>query len=715
MSGGARSTWLLVLTTELRQLIRDRRAVFAAVLLPALLYPLIFFASGKLESIGEKTMAEREVVARVDLSAAPGGVDGDVAVRAREALAACAPIRLEHFDGGELLALSAMDADSQPELPARDADGQPESSADSRGAADESEPDLETDRAALRTLALALLGPDAHVLVTARPAPEVPGRTRFEIWYDVQDDVAREGRGRMRTALDSLGDTLRVEAREQLLGGDPGAGLRPRDVDVASEADRSGAALGRWLPFLALLVLISGGAYAALAVFAGERESGTLETLLVQPARPRAIALGKFGAVLAAGIVTVAVNLTSLIACAVTGLAKMPGFNGGGGSLPVERLVSAAVVLLASCALLTALLCLVCGRARTFREGQMLLMPVTFAVILPTAIVLRPEAQLSLATAWIPFVGSGLGLREALEGDLTLLLGALVLVSHLGWALLLLGRVAGLLDGERALRDSESGVAGRLAQKAAHHGQTSAFVVAMALYLVAGTAQRAHLEGGLVFTFWVLLPLAALCIARLAPRPAGTAWHADLGLRPPTAAHLLGAVLLVPALVALGQWWLGVQLELLPMPQEMLQTSSLDAFFGARSTLWIAFFFALSPGLWEEFVFRGAILSSMRRGMGAVRLVLFQGMWFAFAHSSVYRMVPTFVLGALFAAIALRARSIWPTVAAHAAYNGILVLGANGRLPSSWDAIGELGHWSHFLAAVGLVLLITPARRAPAR
>ncbi|MEZ6017775.1 MAG: CPBP family glutamic-type intramembrane protease [Planctomycetota bacterium] len=690
-----------MLASELRQLVRDRRALFAAVLLPALLYPLIFFISSKLETVGRESMAEREVTALLDVSRAVGGPDGDVARRARLALEARAPISLTEVDASPLL-----DLDGALGKDARDLATKRDGSKEER-----------TDDATLRERALALIGPDAHVLVTARPSPESAERTRFEVWFDVQDDVAREGVSRVRQALRGLGDELRVEARDRLLGGDPGAGLSPNLVDVASDADKSGAALGRWLPFLALIVLISGGAYAALAVFAGEREAGTLETLLVQPVPHSDLARGKFLAVLIAGVVTVLVNLTSLITCAVTGLAKMPGFDAAGGALPFERLVGAALVLFAPCALLTALLCLVCGKARTFREGQMMLMPVTFAVILPTAIVLRPEAQLSMLTALVPFVGSGLALREALEGDLTLLLGALVISSHALWTFLLLGRVAHMLDGERALRDGRGAEAGSLALKAARHAQLSAFVVVMSLYLVAGAVQRADLQWGLVFTFWALLPAFALGIARLAPRRAGAGWLPELGLAAPRPHHVLGALLLVPALAGLAGRWLTIQLDLLPMPREALQAEGLGELFSARSTLWIFFFFALSPGVFEELVFRGSILSSMRRGMATWKVIALQGVWFALAHASVYRLVPTFVLGAMFAAIALRARSIWPTVLAHTAYNGLLVLGANGRLPDALAGMGDLGHWSHWLAPVGVALLALPgpggAQRTP--
>jgi sodium transport system permease protein len=689
MTARHRSSWRLVLASELRQLVRDRRAVFAAVLLPALLYPLIFYASGKLESVGRETMAEREVTALLDFSAAVGGPEGEVARRARLALDARAPIVLTEVDASGLLALDPAPVPDEPE----------ESGAPSDTA----------DDSAVRERALALLGPSAHVLVTARPAPETAARTRFEVWYDVQDDVAHEGADRARDALRELAGELRIEARERLLGGDPASGLAPHTVDVASDADKSGAALGRWLPFLALLVLISGGAYAALAVFAGEREAGTLETLLVQPVEHTDVARGKFLAVLVAGVVTVAVNLASLIACAVTGLAEMPGFDASSGAVPLDRLSAAAIVLLAPCALLTALLCLVCGKARTFREGQMLLMPVTFAVMLPTAIVLRPEAQLGVLTALLPFVGSGLALREALEGDLSLMLGALVVASHVGWTLLLLGRVAHMLDGERALRDSRGAEAGSLAARAARHGQISAFAVVMALYLIAGAVQRADLEWGLVVTFWVMLPVFALGIAYLAPRTPGRRWTADLALGAPAPWHLIGAVLLVPALAALAERWLALQMELLPMPREALQTETFAALFDGRSTLWLFFFFALSPGIWEELTFRGSLLSSMRRGMQAWKVVLLQGMWFAFAHASVYRLAPTFLLGVLFALTTLRARSVWPAMAAHTAYNALLVLGANGRLPASFEAMGELGHWTNWLAVLGAACLMVPS------
>ena len=63
-------TSLDVLRVELLQLARDRRALFSAIVLPALLYPLLFWGTGALQTVGEETMAERTVRALVDLSRA---------------------------------------------------------------------------------------------------------------------------------------------------------------------------------------------------------------------------------------------------------------------------------------------------------------------------------------------------------------------------------------------------------------------------------------------------------------------------------------------------------------------------------------------------------------------------------------------------------------------------------------------------------------------
>lgn len=639
----------LVLRTELLQLVRDKRALFSAIVLPALLYPIFFWGSTKLEEVGESRMRSRDLVVLVDLTRADEGLEARLA-------------EVVPTEGG---ATEMQEVDASPVLEAGGDEAQ-------------------------RLAAREMLGVDAaedaarsDLLVIAEPV-EGPGeRVAFELWYDVKRDDAREARGRLRTALRALEDEIVVERRERLLGGDPASAVVASSTDVATAEDASGAKLGKWLPFIALLVLVSGGAYAALAVFAGEREAGTLETLLVQPVPNESIAAGKFLAVFVAGMATLVVNLGSLLACVALGIGDLDAIAGGEFSL--ARLAWIGLELPA-CLLLTAVLCYVCGGAKTFREGQMLIFPITLAVIVPTAIVLRPEAELTAIWALVPFAGSALGLRDGLEGDLSLPLAALVAASHLGWTWLALQRLAGVLDAEKLL-GGDAKAESRMRQAAGRHAKAWGFAVVMSVYLIAGWVQRKDLEAGMWFTFWVMLPAFAIAIAWLRPREEGEPRRLtrELGLTAPHPFAFAGAVLCVPALVrgavALLEW----QQKVLPLPGGGQMVGNPLAAF---DTWQIVFFLAISPALMEELVFRGALLSAMKRDWRWPRILAWQALYFALVHMSVYRLMPTAILGAILAAVALRAGSVLPAIAVHALYN-LLVVGGGVAESDPDSALGS--------------------------
>ena len=725
---------LHVLRTELLQLARDKRALFSAVVLPAILYPIFFWGSGKLETVGRETMAARDVVVRMDLGTLSEDLKNALMVELREA----GPTTLETIDAAEFMGQVATAEAGAPSKEIRDAarellgGDQPGveqvlpadeiAAPPEEAAAAENEPASEEEDATSDAVPAESDG-TADLLVLASVEGDDPDQNRvsFDLWYDVKSDDAREARSRVRGSLNRLEDIEITRRRDRLLGGDPASGLSADAIDMATVEDQSGAALGKWLPFIALLVLISGGAYAALAVFAGEREAGTLETLLVQPVPHTSIATGKFLAVFVAGFATLVVNLASLVLCVKFGLADMDAMGGGAGGVGLMRL-AALIIELPACLLLCAVMCLVCGGARTFREGQLLVFPVTLLVLVPTSIVLRPEASLTAFWAFVPFAGSALALRDGLEGDLKLSLAALVMVTHVGWTWLALSRLGRILDAERILGgggDSKS--EGHLNQASARHGVRWGFAVVMTVYLIAGSVQRWDLEAGLWFTFWMLLPAFAFLIAWTAPRrraPNEPEEPRDLigylGLRPaglvPLVAHVGGALLLVPMLVrgaiALGQW----QREVLPLPPGAEEAMEGMGGIMEMSPFWLFFFMALSPGIFEELVFRGSLLSAMKRDWRWPKVIAWQALYFALVHASVYRLLPTGILGALLAGIALRSRCVYPTIALHMAYNGTLVLGA------SKDAAALAAEpwfvYAPWLGAVGLALLIAVPPKA---
>lgn len=659
------STWSLawiVLRMELRQLLRDKRALFSAILLPALLYPVMLTAGDGIENLSKRTLAEREVLAAVDFSQA----QAELAEEVETLLAAQGPIVLRHMDASALVG--------------RDAGRQKERNATAR----------------------ALLNPGEHLLVHAVPDKD-GGRTRLHVYYDVKDSASREGRERAQRVFGELATRLALEAREELLGGDPAAGLEPIAVDISTASARAGEERGRMLPLIAVMILISGGAYAALAVFAGEREAGTLETLLVQPVPARSIALGKYTAVVIASMVTLGANMGSLALCAAAGL--FGDSEAGSGGLGVADLL-AGLVYLPATFLLAALLCLFCGRARTFREGQQILLPLMMATALPSALSMRGDLEHSALLAMIPFGGAALSLRDALRGTLTLVPTVTMTLSHLAYAGIAISRLSGILDAEKVLSTSASESESVMRRLSSRHAQRWAFVTVLAVYLVGGKLQAWDLQQGLLLTLLLMLPLLALACARWAPRREGLLF--ELGLRPPKLLPTLGGLLCIPALVlAMGE--LGVlQQRLLPIPQAMTNMDVLAGMMAGLSSFTLVLMFAVAPAIGEELLFRGAVTSALRRDLSAFKTVLIQAAFFAGAHASIYRLAPTFLVGLFLGGLRLRTGSLLACVLVHFGYNAMLTLDAADRWKWSEEVWGPQLAW---LAIPGLALLSIGARR----
>ena len=676
----ARSIVRTLLGTEIRGLLRDRRALFAAVVLPALLYPLLFLGMEKLEDVSRETMESREVVLALDTT----GVSKAEARELREELEKRGPLRIVDVDASDVLAARAEGS-----------------------LADQSDPKVQRERVEQ------LLDTSGHLLLAGEGDPQHSHRTRWHLWFDVKDEVAREGRARALDALETVEQARARERRRELLGEDPAFGLDLVMVDVASEEAARGAALGKLLPILAVIVLISGGSYAALSVFAGEREAGTLETLLVQPVSTRAIASSKFLAVLLAGVATLVVNVASLVLCVSMGWGRLPSMEeAGAGLVGLERLAG-TLAYLPACVLLAALLCRALVGARTFREGQLTVLPVTLACMVPSAIVLQPELKTDVLLAILPLAGPALLMRDALRGSIAVGLLVPMTLSHLLYSALILRSLARSLDGEALLSSAfvKGETQGR--REFGRHALRWSFISVLAIYVIGGALQEWRLLPGLVLTFWALCPLLSLFALRHLRRRTGAGLGELLGLRAPSLAHLVGCVLCLPALIRLALEYESWQRRVLPLPAGSGGFEALAQTIASLPTPWLLFLFALSPGVCEELLFRGALLAGMRRDFRARESILWQALAFAAAHASLWRLVPTAFMGAVLTAITLRSRSLWPAILMHVAYDGLLVAAATERLPAGTSLEGAAMNWLPWLALPGLGLLLFGAPRRP--
>jgi membrane protease YdiL (CAAX protease family) len=469
-------------------------------------------------------------------------------------------------------------------------------------------------------------------------------------------------------------------------------------TDLSTEGERERSRYAKFLPLLLVLLLLSGGSFIALDLVAGEKERGTLETLYVHPVPTDGIVWGKFLALLAGSLVCGFVNLAGLFGSLWIGgaLGMAPrGLEGAGPLIPdplTLAIVGLAVVPLV--VMTSAALLVLSTVARSFREAQNYLLPLTLVVLALLLLAVAPGARLSSVVCIVPFAGCALAIREALEGPVPAIPLLVASSSAFLYGGLLLGKASALLRREDVLLDLEAPYSPEDAVSDARARRALAFSAFMLLFLyyAASWLQTAEFRAdrpfrGVAITLWGFVLLPALVYPLLARVP----YRETLGLRgAPARSFLLVPPLALAALVLVTAY-MALQNQFLHAPRaldEVFRDLIGKADLGLLPALGL---FAVSPGICEELLWRGAVQGELEPRRRPVRTAVTVGLLFGLFHLSVHRFVPTALLGALLAVVRHRSGSVIPCMLLHAIYNGTLVvLSRNevaGGLPSLEDLV----------------------------
>ncbi|MFN2322275.1 MAG: ABC transporter permease [Trueperaceae bacterium] len=239
--------------------------------------------------------------------------------------------------------------------------------------------------------------------------------------------------GKLRGAVDAYTQSL-VAQRLRDAGLDP-AVLRPISVttaDASTEAERSSGQLAWLIPFFIAIWTLTGGQMTAIDATAGEKERGTLEVLLVAPVRRTEVVFGKFLAVMTFGLsAAVMAILGFVLGGTVLRRIFMPliGDGGGeiasmmGGSLTITPatigLLLVSALLLA--AVVAALLLTVTLFARSFKEAQTYVAPMSFLLLIPAiALQFRDLIGAGDSVYWIPVYNVMVLMDDVVKGSATL-------------------------------------------------------------------------------------------------------------------------------------------------------------------------------------------------------------------------------------------------------------------------------------------------------
>jgi sodium transport system permease protein len=196
--------------------------------------------------------------------------------------------------------------------------------------------------------------------------------------------------------------------------------IKISEENLASKEKMGGFILARFLPYMIVILAMSGAMYPAIDLTAGEKERGTLETILVTPVSRLDITAGKFLTVLTASVITILLATTSMSLSASLGFAKMGQFAPGEqiqfSIRPLSILLLLGLMFPIACLFSSALLS-VALFAKSFKEAQSYVTPLMFVVILPAMISFLPGFELDWRLVFIPVVNISMAAKEVLMGS----------------------------------------------------------------------------------------------------------------------------------------------------------------------------------------------------------------------------------------------------------------------------------------------------------
>ncbi len=471
-------------------------------------------------------------------------------------------------------------------------------------------------------------------------------------------------------------------------GGMSARDARPFTVqseDVAGKKSQEGNRWSSILPVLLLLWALTGAFYPAVDLCAGEKERGTLETLLSSPAGRGEIVLGKLLTIMVFSVATAVLNLVSV---GVTGwivLARLPGF----GLPPPVALLSLLLALLPMAALFSALCLALAALARSTKEGQYYLMPLLLLMLPLVILPMSPGVELNLGNSLIPVAGVALVLRSMLAGEylralqyapVVALVTLLVCLISIRWAVDQFNRESVLF------RESERFELGLwLRRLFRDRGPTPTVAMAVCLgVLILMIRFYIGSFAGMPETFAAFARTTIVTEAAMFLVPTlmmtfllTTSPRQTLLLRWPRWFTIPAAVLLAVALHPAVKLLEVVVLRLYPLSEEMRQVMGKMQDLIHHADFWPAVLvIALLPAVCEELACRGFILSGFRHLGHKWRAIVYTAIVFGLAHFIIQQSVMATLVGVVIGYMAVQSGSLLPGVAFHLVHNTLGVASA---------------------------------------
>jgi sodium transport system permease protein len=275
---------------------------------------------------------------------------------------------------------------------------------------------------------------------SAAAVEEMPGTPpEIRIYVDGSNPTSSAAADKIRTALNDLKDQrIRGSLRNS---GIPEGVLTPftiKRTNIASQRQMAGGLWGMIIPYILLLLMFAGGMYPVIDMTAGEKERKTLEALLASPASRQEIVMGKTMAAITAIFLTSALTLGSLVYSISNSKTstKSEEVRAMMSAIPLDAgtVSLMAVVLLPMAIFAASVMFAIALFARSFKEGQSYLTPISLLVVFPAFLGGMPGLHLTPVLCLIPIFNASMMIRGILLGNASMVNFAVTVASNVVYA-----------------------------------------------------------------------------------------------------------------------------------------------------------------------------------------------------------------------------------------------------------------------------------------
>lgn len=565
---------------------------------------------------------------------------------------------------------------------------------------------------------------------------------RPEIVYNRADDKSQFTFSRVKEVMDAWeSNILKTQLELANLSTEFTHPVDPTSTNLALEEQVAANLWGMMFPALLVVMAVTGAFYPAIDLCAGEKERGTMETLLICPATRTEIVLGKFFTVMVFSCATALLNLVSMGMAGrhmVSSKAMGALAKAGDISLPSPMALVWIVVLLIPLSALFSALCLALATfARSTKEGQYYLSPMLLVTLGLTVFCISPGVDLTPMYSVMPIAGIALLLKGLLLSPLHA--GSLywyaipVLITSFGYSALAIWWAIEQFKREDVLfREAERfelalWVRHLLRDKEPTPSFSEAgfcFVLIMLLQFAAMRVFAQAVAGAADVPATALRVLMIQQIAIIGSPALLMGIMLTTSIRNTFRLHwppwpVLGAALILPCVLHpltlelqanMQQWFFP------PLPKEM--EGVLRSMSDPNLPLWLTLLaFAAFPAFCEEIAFRGFILSGFGRQGRTWLAIVLSSLLFGMMHIISQQVFNAALLGLVLGMLAIKGNSLWPCVVFHFVNNALAVLRTRldpdlqQTISGSWFFVVREGqlryHWPALLlcAAVAVPLL----------